>query len=518
MAHKSGDFSNSVSNSEASNFAAMMKKLISGRKLIVASNRGALNFSEDSSGKLVARRDTSRSSELFEPLSDEPISWITGAVSAADRNAADTQADDLGIIRNDVLPDDWNVRFVSLPRRVHHKFYNVICNPLLWFLLHRSWSPTFTPNIGKQEHDALERGYRVVNQSFADRISDSADGSQIALICRDYQLMLVPGMVRKRHPDSLIHFSFETPWPWPSELELIPIAWRSELLNSLLSADVVSFPTAADNNAFIACVRSHFSSVSDNRPTKVGFRNDLLTKDLHEVRLSVLTPSVRSMQFKSVIDFGPTQRFIKNLSGDDSKHTFVTVDRSEPHKNIVRSINAYGELLKRRPELAESTRYLLMLTPGPTHISACKRVSEEVRRATRKANDAAKNSDPICVYEENNFYRAIAALSVYDTLFSIPVADGVGRSPLDGPIVNTKDGGMILGENDAASYLFRKNASIVSFTDIAGISNAMEKAVDESPEIRSAQATAIQDIVSSLDPAATIHQIISELHEVSNSR
>ena len=224
------------------------------------------------------------------------------------------------------------------------------------------------------------------------------------------------------------------------------------------------------------------------------------------------------MQFKSVIDFGPTQRFIKNLSGDDSKHTFVTVDRSEPHKNIVRSINAYGELLKRRPELAESTRYLLMLTPGPTHISACKRVSEEVRRATRKANDAAKNSDPICVYEENNFYRAIAALSVYDTLFSIPVADGVGRSPLDGPIVNTKDGGMILGENDAASYLFRKNASIVSFTDIAGISNAMEKAVDESPEIRSAQATAIQDIVSSLDPAATIHQIISELHEVSNSR
>ena len=70
MAHKSGDFSNSVSNSEASNFAAMMKKLISGRKLIVASNRGALNFSEDSSGKLVARRDTSRSSELFEPLSD----------------------------------------------------------------------------------------------------------------------------------------------------------------------------------------------------------------------------------------------------------------------------------------------------------------------------------------------------------------------------------------------------------------------------------------------------------------
>ena len=358
----------------------------------------------------------------------------------------------------------------------------------------------------------------MVNQSFADRISDIADGNRIALICRDYQLMLVPGMVRERHPDSMIHFSFETPWPWLSELELLPIAWRSELLNSLLSADVVSFPIDADKNAFIACVRSHFSSKLDKQPASVRFGADLLTIDSHDVRLSVLAPSVRSPQFNTVLNFSPTQRFIMDLSEHDSKHTFVTVDRSDPHKNIVRSINAYGELLKRRPDLAETTRYLLMLTPGPTHISAYRRVSEEVRRAVRKVNDAVKNSNPIRVYEENNFYRAIAALSVYDTLVSIPVADGVGRSPLDGPVVNTKNGGMILSENDATSDLFSDKASIVSFTDVAGITNAMEEAVDESSESRSAKSAAIQDIVGLLDPAATVHQIISELHEASNTR
>ena len=169
------------SPSEATNYSLseMAMKLLSGRKLIVASSRGPLNFTEDQSGKAVARRDTSRSSEMLEHLSNLPISWVSGAVGVADRNAAESRSDDHGLIQNDVLPSDWAVKFVSPPRRVHHKFYNVICNPL-WFLLHRSWSPTFTPYIGTQEHDAWERGYRAVNQSFDDRISNIADGSQIA--------------------------------------------------------------------------------------------------------------------------------------------------------------------------------------------------------------------------------------------------------------------------------------------------------------------------------------------------
>jgi trehalose 6-phosphate synthase len=521
MAQQSGDPSNSASlPSEATNYSLseMAMKLLSGRKLIVASNRGPLNFTEDQSGKAVARRDTSRSSEMFEQLSNLPISWVSGAVGAADRNAAESRSDDHGVIQNDVLPSDWTVKFVSPPRRVHHKFYNVICNPLLWFLLHRSWSSTFTPNIGTQEHDAWERGYRAVNQSFADRISNSADGSQIALNCRDYQLMLVPGMIRERHPKSLIHFSAETPWPWPSELELLPIAWRSELLDSLLAADVVSFPTDPDINAFIACVRSYFSSQSDDHLPEIKYRSNSLVVGTHSVRLSVLAPSVRSPKFKEVVRFPQTQRFIDGLAVDESIHTFVTVDRSEPHKNIVRAINAYGELLKRRSDLTESTRFLLMLTPGPTHISAYKRVSEEIRRAARKVNEAAKNSNPVRVYEENNFYRAIAALSIYDTLVSVPVADGVGRSPLDGPIVNTKNGGMILSENDATKGLFGDSVSTVGITDIAGISFAMEGAADESPESRFTKSEAILDILRSIDPTSAARQFLSELNEVDHTQ
>lgn len=289
------------------------------------------------------------------------------------------------------------------------------------------------------------------------------------------------------------------------------------MLDSLLAADVVSFPTDADINAFIACVRSFFSSQSDDHLPEIKYRSSTLIVGTHSIRLSVLAPLVRSPKFKEVVRFPQTQRFIYDLAVAEPIHTFVTVERSEPHKNIVRAINAYGELLKRRPDLTESTRFLLMLTPGPTHISAYKRVSEEIRRAARKVNDLAKNSNPVRVYEENNFYRAIAALSIYDTLVSVPVADGVGRSPLGGPIVNTKNGGMILSENDATKGLFGDSVSTVGITDIAGISFAMEAAADESLESRFTKSEAILDILRSIDPTSAARQFLSELNEVDHT-
>ena len=157
-------------------------------------------------------------------------------------------------VRSDVIPAEWQVRFVASPRRVYHKFYNVICNPLLWFLVHRSWSPTFTPTIGTQEHDAWNRGYRAENEMFADEVSLAAGNESFALISRDYQLMLVPSMVRESHPDAAIHHSFDTPWPWPTDFEILPSEWRLQVLESLLAADFISFPSSRDISAFLACV------------------------------------------------------------------------------------------------------------------------------------------------------------------------------------------------------------------------------------------------------------------------
>jgi trehalose 6-phosphate synthase len=485
MAQQSGDTSQQSFGVRAGRLhLAISNRQPLDRRIIVASNRGPLHFTEDDSGLLMARRDSGHAAESLDPFNDQPVTWISGAVSAADRKAMETLSSDDGSLQNDVLSDSWDVQFVSPPRRVHHKFYNIICNPLLWFLLHRSWSPTFTPMIGAQEHDAWENGYRAVNAIFATEISRSAGDEPFVLINRDYQLMLVPGMVRKEHPNAVIRHSFETPWLWPSDLEILPSEWRHELLSSMLSADEISFPSRRDISAFIACVREFLgehveAEANDEKGTSISY-------DGRQTLLELSSPSVRSPQFESITNITPVQRFISDLTDDSYRHTFVTVDRAEPHKNLIRSINAFGDLLKLNPELSEDVRYLLFLTPGPAHVSAYKRLSEEVRRAARRVNEKAGDFQPVRVVIENNFYRAIAALSIYDTLVSVPVTDGTGRAAMDGAVVNASNGGMILSETNVAADILSDSTSLVGFADTKAITDAMAAAIAESTESRMA--------------------------------
>lgn len=535
MAHTSGDsFSHRPDRLEDTNSSGepgvidLAKQLLTGRKLIVAANRGPLSFTREhgvsGSGQISARREANRIAGMFESLGDFPITWVSGSVDAADRAATETLAES-GEIRSDELPDDWAVRFVTPPRRVHHRFYNVICNPLFWFLLHRSWSPTFTPAIGAQEHDAWNRGYVAVNRMFADEISSAArlpagdaatTSKPMALVVRDYQLMLVPGMVRAEHPDAVIHYSFETPWPWPSDMEVLPNEWRTTILESLLSADVIAFPSHRDVRAFVACVSEFVGSqATAGASTKAGetaeFRN-------RSVQLEVSPPVARSEQFESVKDFNPTRRFIAEMDDGGVSHTFVTVDRAEPHKNIVRSINAYGDLLKQEPELAEASRYLLVLTPGPPHISAYRRISDEIKRAARRINEIHKgpgSAHPrVHVVVENNFYRAVAALSIYDTLVSVPVVDGLGRSALDGPTVNTKSGNMILSDTSAVFDLYESHVFRVGFADTDALRLAMKAAIVQSHEQRKLDADRLKAIAKSRPMERATHQLLSELLSV----
>lgn len=506
MAPSSGDKS-SADNDAYEKVLKQARLLTDDRKLVIASNRGPLSYSEGQSGQLVAKLEASRGFETFEAITDIPVSWVTSAVNAADRKALKTETDLDNVLRPDILPNEWSVRFVAMPRRVHHKFYNVICNPLLWFLLHRSWSPTFTPNIGPQEHDAWERGYKAVNESFASSITEAVDGHDLVLVCRDYQLMLVSGLVREKHPNAAIYHSFETPWPWPSDFEILPSAWRIELIDSLLKADVISFPSSQDIDAFIACVQSNVTESKES----IDENSRIIEHNGNTLRLAISTPPVRTSKFNQVVEFESTQRAIDGLNDWQGDHTFATVDRAEPHKNIVRSISAFGELLKRRPDLSDKVRYLLFLTPGPAHISAYKRLSDEIRRAARRVNDKAGNYTPVQVHEGSNFYRSVAALAVYDTLVSVPIVDGVGRSVLDGPLVNSRNGGMVLSETSSSSVLLKNHASVVGFSDIDAISKAMELAVAESDETRSKNASSLRTIVKKLSEDADGGRMASEI-------
>ena len=145
-----------------------------------------------------------------------------------------------------------NLKYVVTPRRVYHKYYNVLCNPLLWFLQHYMWNPPYNPNVDASVHDAWQGGYIPVNQAFADAVVDQARVSELppVVIGHDYHLYLLPEMVRHQVPDAIIHHYVHIPWPTPRYWQMIPSFITRRICCSLASSNIVGFQTGSGPSQF----------------------------------------------------------------------------------------------------------------------------------------------------------------------------------------------------------------------------------------------------------------------------
>ncbi len=148
----------------------LCQQMLAERRLIIASNRGPLEFTLQDDGSLVSRRGGGGMvTALTAAARFLPATWIATAMTEGDRRAAE-QADGtlLKVPDNEIY-----VRFVVVPRNVYQRHYYVFCNPLLWFLQHYMWNTPRTPNIGRAIYEAWESGYVPVNEASSSRITTS---------------------------------------------------------------------------------------------------------------------------------------------------------------------------------------------------------------------------------------------------------------------------------------------------------------------------------------------------------
>ena len=166
------------------------------RRLVIAANRGPVSFHSDPSGEpVVTRGPGGLVTVLTELLRTHPGTWVATALGeeeerlAEERRAVDVELDG----------DAYRVRYVGVERDVYHKYYNIIANPMLWFIQHYLWDLGRHPDISPNEVDAFWNGYMPVQRLFAEAISDElrAGGPVEALaMLHDYHLYGVAPLVR----------------------------------------------------------------------------------------------------------------------------------------------------------------------------------------------------------------------------------------------------------------------------------------------------------------------------------
>ncbi|MBI4197792.1 MAG: trehalose-6-phosphate synthase [Chloroflexi bacterium] len=453
---------------------ALARETLEGRRLIVVSNRGPVEHRVIPNGDTQAQRGSGTLVTAFSYLMrNMEFTWVSSTMGEGDRLAWQKGE---GVRIPAGLPGNRvSIRYVSPARRAYHKFYNTLCNPILWFLQHYMWSTPYTPTIDQTVHDAWDTGYVEVNKVFAEGVlaEAAAVGGPVCVMLHDYHLYLVAGFLRAALPTALIHHFVHIPWPTPTYWELLPTYMRQAICQGLCGADVAGFQTHRDGVNFLHCCEDFLPEA------EVDYREQSVLLGGHRTFVKVYPTAINVEEVRRLSSSPRVRDYERQLVALPGEKAIVRVDRAEPNKNILRGLRAYETLLQRHPDLKGTMKFLAFLVPSRTHIRQYQRYVEEVQEAVKEINAAhgAPGWTPIHLYMENNYTLAVAGLRMYDVLLVNPVIDGMNLVAKEGPVVNTRDGVLLLSEAAGAYPQLAAGALAVGSADVEGTMQAMHQAL-----------------------------------------
>ena len=470
--------------------------VLSQRRLILATNRGPVEHQVTADGRTEARRGSGGVVTALNSLTQMAnFTWIASAMGEGDRVVSNQgQAPS---IKSPLPGHKINLRYVVTPRRVYHKYYNIVCNPLLWFLQHYMWNPPYNPNVDASVHDAWQGGYVPVNQAFARAVVEEAkDETQPPIIVsHDYHLYLVPKYVREELPDTVIQHFVHIPWPTPRYWQMVPGYIVREICDSLCRTDLIGFQTPEDRQSFLDTVEHFLPDAEVDRQEHLVRRNGQST----EVRVYPISINVAEVQ--RIAGSPRALEYEEKLRPLCNDATIVRVDRAEPNKNVVRGFKAYELLLSRHPELQGKVTFLAFLVLSRTHIRQYQRYMDEIQQLIDQINRNYSTEDwqPIHAFLENNYSQAVAGMKLYDVLLVNTIIDGMNLVAKEGPVVNTKNGVLVLSESSGSHPQLMFDALSVSPTDIEGTMETLYRAVNMSSEERQQRASNLYEMVRQED-------------------
>ena len=475
--------------------------LLSDRDLVIAANRAPITFHHSADGSLVYTRGSGGLVTALTGLArNVKATWIGCALTDEDR---EWQSGEISFAPGS---EPLTIHFINADQQSYDDYYNVIANPLLWFLQHNMMDTATNPTIDLTTWNAWENGYLAVNRLFADTIVQYIRESQrkTLVMLQDYQLYAVPKFIRQQHPPrkkyTLMHF-VHIPWPGTEDWGILPAGMRRTILEGLCSVDLLGFQIREDGLNFIRTVNNYLPRAHVNfRKGKIWFRNHMTY--VRDFPISIDVDALRSTAATDVVK--EYQRVLGRLLRD--RKLILRIDRIEPSKNIVRGFQAMGDLLERHPQYIGQVQFLALLVPSRLAVSEYQTYLGDMMAAAGSVNARFGMPDwePVRIMVGENYPRAVAAMKMYDALLVNSVADGMNLVAKEGPVVNERDGIVILSERTGARQQLEPGALIISPVDIYATAEAIHQALGMPSDERKERADRLRWIVEREDINAWI--------------
>jgi trehalose 6-phosphate synthase len=479
------------------------------RKLIVVSNRGPVVYERDGAGGRVARRGGGGLVTALRSLVEHhDVTWIASAISEEDRAvAAEGGGEAVEETARGGAP--YRLRLVAHDATAYDWHYNVMANPMLWFIQHYLWGLANSPHVDHGLHHAWREGYVVVNQGFADAVVAELEREPgAAVFFHDYHLYVAPSLVREQAPEALMAHFVHVPWPMPDYWRVLPEPIRRAIHEGLLANDVVSFHTPRWRQSFQrSCV-----DILGVEPDPAAHAIEV---DGHVARLRARPISVDPDEFDEVAESEEVIDAEAAIEGRRAEFLILRVDRTDPSKNVVRGFRAYELYLEAHPEMHERVQMLALLDPSRQDIPEYAEYLGAIQRAARAVNDRFQREGwvPLDLQIQDDFPQAVAAYKQFDVLLVNAIFDGMNLVAKEAPLVNARDGVLVLSENAGVHEELGEWALTVNPFDVSGQAEAIHEALVMEAAERRRRREAIVAYVRKHDIGRWIDTQLADLDE-----
>jgi len=392
-------------------------------------------------------------------LKNSKIVWA----GIADELPDDVTSDSLENENFEILP-------VAIPKEVNELYYGGFCNNLIWPLFH------YFPSYAVFKTDYF-KAYEEANLRFCEELIKTIKPGDFIWI-HDYQLMLLPEMIRQRIPDATIGFFLHIPFPSFEIFRLLPRHWRESIIKGLLGADLVGFHTHDYTQNFIKSVK---------RTTGYECPQNIIYTPNKLVKADAFPIGIDYDKFHDACLKKSTRAEKKKLKGHLSEQKLIfSVDRLDYSKGLLLKLKGYETFLEMYPEWQSKVVFNMVVVPSRDSIGKYKEMKKELESTVGRINGKYSSivwRPIIYQYKSLSFKELIALYNVSEVGLITPLRDGMNLVAKEYIACQVENEGVLILSEMAGAAAELNEAIIINPVDniemAEAIFNALEMETEE---------------------------------------
>lgn len=408
------------------------------------------NYAVQNAGGLVSAILSLSEKMMRENSSAHKIIWVgTGVLQLGEQD----------------LNNNFDLYPVEIPKRTDEKFYGGFSNNTIWPLFHYFPSRTVYD-------DSYFDAYSTANNMFFEKLRNLIKPGDFIWV-HDYQLFLLPEMIRKEFPSASIGFFLHIPFPSFEIFRLFPRIWRESILTGMTGADVVGFHTNDYTQHFIKSVRRTLGyRVNQNF---IYLENRLCKADAFPIGIDFDKFHDACMARKTYTQ----KKKIRNYLSDNK--LIFSVDRLDYSKGFIYRLNAFERFLEKYSSWHNKVVFNMVVVPSRDNIDNYRILKKEIEATVGRINGKYGNLGwlPIIYqYKSLPFHDLVALYDLSDVGLITPLRDGMNLVAKEYIACQSENKGMLVLSEMAGAAVELNETIIINPTDVEETADAIDKALN----------------------------------------